>query len=117
MLTPKRAQDLVKVALQTKAPALYRELQQQGTLDQFVDDLAHEMIEFVAAHIDRVRSRTAQPLPLDSLQAAQDLAAEQRSVEEQAIATYLEFPPETAPAHEHLQAWCAPFAPCAWVRE
>jgi hypothetical protein len=47
----------------------------------------------------------------------QDLTATQRSTEEQAIATYLEFPPETTPAEEHLQAWCEPFAPCACVRE
>jgi hypothetical protein len=117
MLTPNRAQDLVKGALQTKAPVLYRELQQNGNLDQFVADLADEMREFVAAPLDRVRSRTAQTLHLDSLHAGQDLAAAQRNAEEQAIATYLEFPPETTPPEEHMQAWCEPFASCSCVRE
>src|SRR4051794_2589123 len=106
MLTQKSTQDLVNVALQTKAPALYRELQQHGTLDQFIDELAHEMTEFVAAQLDRVQARAAQSPSLDTLQSAQDLAAEQRGAEGQAIATYLEFPPETIPREEHIQAWC-----------
>jgi hypothetical protein len=74
------------------------------------------MWEFVAAQLDRVRARAAQNSPLDSLQAVQDLTAAQRSAEEQAIATYLEFPPETTPPDEHLQAWWAPFVCCACVR-
>jgi hypothetical protein len=51
MLTPNQAQTLVKGALQTKAPALYRELQQHGTLDLFIAELAQEMLEFVAAQL------------------------------------------------------------------
>src|SRR4051812_1663606 len=117
MLTPNRAQDLVKGALQTKAPALYRELQQHGNLDHFIAELAQEMIEFVAAQLDRVRARAAQNPHLDYWQVGQDQTAAQRSAEEEAITTYLEFPPETAPPQEHIQAWCAPFAPCACVRE
>jgi hypothetical protein len=116
MLTPNQAQTLVKGTLQTKVPTLYRELQHHGTLDLFIAELAQEMGEFVAAQLDRVRSRTVQDLHLDDWQAVQDLTAAQRSVEEEAIATYLEFPPETTLPHEHLQAWCEPFAPCACVR-
>jgi hypothetical protein len=117
MLTPNRAQDLVKGALQTKAPALYRALQQHGTLDLFIAELEQEMREFVAAQLDRVQARAAQNPHLDYWQTVQDLMAAQRGVEEQAIATYLEFPPEAHPPEEHLQAWWAPFASCACVRE
>ena len=117
MLTSNRARTLVKGALQTRAPALYRELQQHGSLDQFIAELAQEMLEFVAARVDRVRSRTMQHRHVDSWHAEQDLTAEQRNAEERAIVTYLEFPPETHPPDEHLQAWWAPFAACACVRE
>jgi hypothetical protein len=116
MIPPHRAQTLVKGALQIKAPALYRALQQQGTLDLFLTELAQELREFAAAQVDRALARAAQNPHLDYGQAGQDLRAEQRAVEEQAIATYLEFPPEIALPHEHLQAWWAPFAPCACVR-
>jgi hypothetical protein len=87
MLTPNRAQTLLKGVLQTKAPALYRELQQHGSLDQFIAELAQEMVEFVAVHLDRVRWRAAQPPHLNDWQAVQDLTAAQRSAEEEAIAT------------------------------
>jgi len=116
MLTPKRAQALVKGALQTKAPTLYRELQRTGSLDEFVVDLAQEMVQFVVAQLDRALERTARNPHADYWQAVQDLTAAQSSAEEQAIATYLEFPPETSPAEEHIQTWCAAFAPCACVR-
>ena len=110
MLTPSRAQAMVKIALQTKAPVLYRELQQHGTLDQFIDDLAHELLEFVAAQMDRVLSQVARNPDIDYLHSVQDLTATLRSAEEQAIATYLEFPPETNLPEEHIEAWCTPFA-------
>jgi len=97
MLTPKRAQDLVNVALQTKAPALYRELPQYGTLDQFIAELAHEMLEFAAAQVDRVLARAAQSSPLDSLQSTRSIhsdvetPAQIRRTVEKALELY---PPE-----------------------
>jgi hypothetical protein len=102
MLPPNRAQAMVKVALQNKAPAMYQELQQSGNLEQFIADLAQEMMEFVAAQIDRVLSRVARNQDVDYLRSVQDLTSARISAEEQAIATYLEFPLETNELEEYI---------------
>jgi hypothetical protein len=83
---------MIRDALEEKAPKMFRELQQERKLDQFLNDQEEQMMEAYGAGYEKILADHQRE---DSLEMLQNINREELQLWHETLETFLEFPDQT----------------------